>query len=299
MAAIKEYAMNNKSQDDNSSSVDKLFERSILEIDIPPCPVILTRFMQELKKSGLNFNQLAGIIEADVAISASLIKTANSPFFGLSQRVRSVKEAIAILGLNATSRALAGIILRDTFPHMRLERFWDASARIARLSGWLATHFRIPGLLAEDAYTFGLFRDCGIPILLKRFPQYNKVLDSANHDTEHNFVEVEEGELPTNHAMVGCLMAQSWWLPEEINLAIRNHHDLTSLNVTNSEIPVLSRQLVAIAQLAEHIVQHHYGLSLTEEWGKLGESCLQLVGIDAVQLEMLYAEVTSIDITEG
>lgn len=290
--------MNIKLKDDKPAPIDKLLERSILEIGIPPCPIILNQFMREMNKSGLNLNRLAGIIEADVAISASLIKTANSSFFGLHQRVRSVQEAIAILGLSATSRALAGIILRNAFPHMRLERFWDASARIARLSGWLARHLKIPGVLLEDAYIFGLFRDCGIPVLLKHFSQYNKVLDLANHDSEHGFVEIEEAELPTNHAMVGCLMAQSWWLPEEISLAIRNHHDLASLIEANSETPILSRQLIAIAQLAEHIVQHQHGLSITQEWVKLGDACLKLIGMDKIQLDMLYEEVAHIDIAE-
>lgn len=287
--------MNTAEQDSSSLAVDKLFERSITEIDIPPCPIILNRFMVEVGKNELNFNRLSSIIETDVAISAGLIKTANSPYFGMRQRVRSVQEAIAILGLKASSRALAGIVLRNAFLGMpNLERFWDSSARIARLSGWLAKHYAIPGLLAEDAYTFGLFRDCGIPVLIKRFPHYNKVLAAANHDAELSFVEVEETELPTNHAMVGCMLAQSWWLPEEIFLAIRNHHDLEALKTAHSDTPMLSRKLIATAQLAEHIVQHQLGLSLTQEWEKLGDSCLKLMGIDKEQLEALYAEVAHI-----
>ncbi len=291
--------MNIHEQDAGSAQVEKLLERSILELDIPPCPLILNRFTLEMNKSNLNFNRLAGIIEADVAISASLIKTANSPFFGIRNRVRSAQEAIAILGLNVTSRTLAGIILRNAFPNTpKLERFWDASSRIAQLSGWLAKHYAIPGLLAEDAYTFGLFRDCGIPVLMKHFPYYTKVLDTANHDAERTFIEVEAAELPTNHVMVGCLLAQSWGLPEEFFLAIRNHHDLAVLKNSSSELPLLSRQLIATAELAEHIVQHQHSLSLTEEWPKLGEACLKLLGIEAAQLEELYGEVARIVVAE-
>jgi HD-like signal output (HDOD) protein len=292
--------MNIDDEKSGSAQVDTLLERSLLELDIPPCPLILNRFTLEMNKSNLNFNRLAGIIEADVAISASLIKTANSPFFGIRNRVRSAQEAIAILGLNATSRTLAGIILRNAFPNMpKLERFWDASSRIAFLSGWLAKHYAIPGLLAEDAYTFGLFRDCGIPVLMKRFPHYLKVLDTANHDTERSFTEVEAAaELPNNHAMVGSLLAQSWGLPDEFFLAIRNHHDLVALNSSSPELPLLSRQLIATAELAEHIVQHQHGLSLTEEWPKFGEACLKLLGIEAAQLEELYGEVARIIVAE-
>lgn len=287
--------MNIKQTNSSPTEIDQLFERAINGIDIPPCPGILKRFMEEAGKDEPNYRHMADIVEADVAISASLIMTANSPFFGIRQRVRSVKEALAILGMEVSGRAVAGIILRNSFPNMpNLERFWDASTRTARISGWLAQHYKIPGLLAEDAYTFGLFRDCGIPVLIKRFPQYNTVLAAANNDTERSFIEVEESELPTNHAMVGCILAQSWWLPEEIFLAIRNHHEIEALKAVDSDIPLLSQKLIAISQLAEHIMQHQLGLSLTQEWTKLGDSCLKLMGIEQEQLESLYAEVAHI-----
>lgn len=282
-------------QDSKPTEVDSLFERSIIDVGIPPCPIILDRFMKEVGKEEPDSLRLASIIGADVGIAAGLIKTANSPFFGMRQRVRSVNEALAILGLKAASRAVAGIILRNSFPHVpNLERFWDASARIAHLSGWLAQNLHIRGLHAEDAYTFGLFRDCGIPVLLGRFPGYAATLNEANRDAERSFTAVEETTLPTNHAMVGCILAQSWWLPEELCLAIRNHHDLAALESAGSELPMLSRRLIATAQLSEHIVQQQLGLSLTQEWPKLGAACLNLLDIGEVQLEGLCSEAASV-----
>ncbi|MCK9200957.1 MAG: HDOD domain-containing protein [Gallionella sp.] len=282
-------------QDSNPSAVDNLFERSIIDVGIPPCPVILDRFMAETNKDEPDYTRLASIIGTDVGLAAGLIKTANSPFFGLRQRVRSVNEALAILGLKTASRAVAGIILRNSFPNVvNLERFWDASARIAHLSGWLAQYLKIRGLRAEDAYTFGLFRDCGIPVLLGRFPNYAAVLDEANRDAVRSFTEVEEAAMPTNHAMVGCILAQSWWLPEEICLAIRNHHDRDAIESANSALPMLSRRLIATSQLAEHIVQQQLGLSLTQEWPKLGAACLQILDIGEAQLETLYVDAAPV-----
>ncbi len=290
--------MKDTMQNSPPTAVDNLIERSIIDVGIPPCPVILDRFMAEARKDEPDYNRLANIIGSDVGLSAGLIKTANSPYFGMRQRVRSVNEALAILGLNTASRAVAGIILRKTFPNVpNLERFWDASARIARLSGWLAQHFKISGLRADDAYTFGLFRDCGIPVLLGRFSNYETLLAAANREAVRNFTEVEEADLPTNHAMIGCLLAQNWWLPEEICLAIRNHHDLVAVESANSNLPMLSRRLIATGQLAEHIVQQQLGLSLTCEWPKLGHACLQLLDMNETLLEALYVEVQPVAAT--
>ena len=287
--------MNDIVRETTKTAVDNLIERSILDIGIPPCPVILERFMVEARQDEPDFKRLASVIGTDVGLSAGLIKTANSSYFGMRQRVRSVNEALVILGLKTASRAVAGLVLSKAFPNVaNLERFWDASARIALLSGWLAQHLNIPGLRAEDTYTFGLFRDCGIPVLLGRFPHYGNVLMTANGDVTRGFTEVEGVELPTNHAMVGCLLAQNWWLPEEICLAIRNHHDLAALESIDSKLPVLSRRLIAIAQLAEYIVQQQLGLSLTQEWTNLGAACLRILDMDETDLDALYIEATPI-----
>lgn len=287
--------MNDSRQNSNSPEVDNLVERSILDLGIPPCPEILDRFMTEIRRDEPDYRRLSGIIGSDVSISAGLIKTANSPYFGLRGRVRSSGEALAMLGLKATSRAIAGIILRKTFPNVpSVERFWDSSARIARLSGWLVQRLKISGLNADDAYTFGLFRDCGIPVLLGRFKDYQAVLDAANRDAERSFTEIEDAVMPTNHAMVGCILAQSWWLPEEICQAIRNHHDQPELESASSPLPMLSRKLIATAQLAEHIVQQQPGLSQTAEWPKLGAACLRLLELQEERLTALFDEAEPI-----
>lgn len=282
---------NTGSPDNPAPSVDALLESSLRDIGIPPRPTILDRIATEMQKDDPDFKRLATIIGADVSLSASLIKTANSPFFGFRSRVRSVSEALMVLGLDVASRAIAGIILRKVFPNsLHLERFWDASARIARLSGWLAQKVADHKLRPEDAYTFGLFRDCGIPVLLRRFPGYEKVLAQANTETDRSFTAIEDSQLPTNHAMVGCLLAQSWWLPEETCLAIRHHHDANVLETPSITPPLTSRYRIAIAQLAEHLIQRHSGLSQTSEWPKLGPACLRLLGITDEEVESVLAD---------
>lgn len=273
------------------SPVDALLESSLKDIGIPPRPAILERISSEMLKDEPDFKRLANIIGADVSLAAGLIKTANSPFFGTRGRVRSVNEALVMLGLDVASRAIAGIILRKVFPaSLHLERFWDASARIARLSGWLAKQVGRNKLRQDDAYTFGLFRDCGIPVLLMRFPGYGRVLAAANAEERQGFTAIEDAQLPTNHAMVGCLLAQSWWLPEETCLAIRHHHDVAVIETPSITPPLTSRYRIAMAQLAEHLVQRHSGLSHTNEWPKLGAACLRLLEIDESQVDAIFTE---------
>ncbi len=277
------------------TSVDALLEGALKDIGIPPRPTILDRISREMLQDEPDYKRLANIIGADVSLSASLIKTANSPFFGYRNRVRSVNEALMMLGLDVASRAIAGIILRKVFPNsLHLERFWDASARIARLSGWLAQQVGHNKLRPDDAYTFGLFRDCGIPVLLMRFPGYEKILAQANSAADRSFTAIEDAQLPTNHAMVGSLLAQSWWLPEETCLAIRHHHEVAIIETPSITPPLTSRYRIAIAQFAEYLMQRHTGLSHTLEWPKLGTACLRLLDIAEDDLDAILADAVPV-----
>ncbi len=286
--------MKNISNSQNSSApsdMDHMFELSIKKIGIPPCPAILIRVIDETNKDEPDYLHLASIINADVALSAGLIKIANSVYFGARQRARSVREALAIIGLKVASRAIAGIALRQAFPHSPvMERFWDGSARIARLSGWMAQQLKLPGLTPEDAYTFGLFRDCGIPVLLNYSPGYEAILLKANNEPQLRFTSIEDAAIQINHADIGSKLAQDWRLPAEIHLAIRQHHELKILDIVETRLPhiLLSSRLIALAQLSEHIVQRQLKLSFTQEWPKLGSACLQQLDISDEQLDQIY-----------
>ncbi|TRZ69306.1 MAG: HDOD domain-containing protein [Rhodocyclaceae bacterium] len=272
-------------------SLDSILEQTLKDIGIPPRPEILERIAAEMVKDAPNFRHLGHLIEADVSLAASLIKTANSPFFGFRGRAHSTQEALTMLGLDVASRAIAGISLRKAFPaDMRLERFWHSSAQIAALSGWLVQVVAKGKLRADDAHTFGLFRDCGIPVMLRRFPTYQQVLSRANDDPAMPFTQVEQyglPDFPVDHALVGYLLAQNWWLPDEISLAIRHHHERSALSVATPGLSASSRYMIAIGQLAERLLQDITGGSRTCEWLKLGNACLDLLGLPESEIAFL------------
>ncbi len=277
----------------SDDSLDTLYVRSLLDIGIPPRPAILDLLAQELRLEMPDFRRIEQCVSRDVALAAGLVKTANSPFFGYRLRARNVLQALNMLGCRAASKALAGIALRNAFPNSpSMERFWDSSARIAEYSGLLCHLLgATPGVQADDAYTYGLFRDCGVPVLLRKFPGYRETLGRANADSQRRFTEVEEDDLPTNHAIVGCMLAQSWSLPEEICLAIRQHHDFLLLRSGADCLPAASRRLIALTQLAEHIHQQHSRRSHNHEWAKLGSACLALLQLEEGQVAGLVSDV--------
>jgi HD-like signal output (HDOD) protein len=268
--------------------INDAFERTLNDISIPPRPVILEHIQEEIRKEDASIKRLGKLITADVSLSASLMKISNSAYFGLRTKVHSVDGALTMLGLNVASRAIAAACMRQSFPLTPpLVRFWKGSAQIAALSGWLAKNNPKPILPADVVYTFGLFRDIGIAILLLRYPHYVETLASANHENELSFTDVEQRDFDTDHARVGYVLAMNWNLPEEICLGIRSHHELLALNQAESGVPLASQYLIATGQTAEHILHSITGLSKTSEWQKLGPSCLRVLGLSENDLPSL------------
>ncbi|MBK7463529.1 MAG: HDOD domain-containing protein [Betaproteobacteria bacterium] len=271
--------------------VEGVLAHSIKIVDIPPRPAIMDRIRAAMNEDIPNFNYVGQLISADVSLAAGLIKTANSPYFGFRSRARTINEALLMLGLDATCRAVAALCFRQSFPDSaRYERFWDASARIAALSGWLAGRLEKSKIRPDNAYTFGLFRDCGIIILLCRFPDYAASLARANQNAELSFTSVEQLDFPTDHSVIGALLAQNWWLSDEMCQAIRHHHDRHAIDMFDSGLAMGSRYLIALSQTAEYLLQQVSGASQTREWEKLGSSSLRLLNLDADDLTELCVE---------
>jgi HD-like signal output (HDOD) protein len=271
--------------DDQNNPIDvgPTLAKELGAIKIPPRPAVLMHIEEEMRSKTPNLNKLGEIISLDVSISASLIKVSNSSFYGVPKPVRSVSTSLQILGLNTVGRTLAALYLRQMFNHVpNFERFWDASARTAQLSGWLANQLDTPYRLVkpDEAYTFGLFRDCGIPVMSSMLTDYFGILGRANIEPIKFFTDIEDDEIGMNHAQAGAILAREWRLPIEFQAAIEWHHSIDALRgLTPHLIPDISRSYIAMAQFSEHLFQQLTGLDKTCEWGKLGDACLEVLGI--------------------
>lgn len=264
-------------------------------IGIPPRPTAMLNIEQEMRRDEPDFVVLEQVISLDVGVSASLIKIAKSPLFGNSATVRSVKDALQVLGLKMVGTAVAALSLRKAFSNVpNLERFWDASACVAQISVWLSLQVPCHGRIvrSDEMFTFGLFRDAGIPVLLSNFSDYLETLRLANAEAELPFTHVEDGEYGVNHAFIGAKLAREWELPDEHRKAIEFHHDLPALQGHGAmDLTEVSRYYIAVAQLADYFHQMATQKSQDLEWTKLGETCLQVLSLPPERVTELYAQM--------
>lgn len=274
-----------------SAEVAADFVSDILKtITIPPCPAIVAALLQESRQPDVDFHKIVRLISGDLSLAASMMKTANSPFFALRNKVQNVQHAAAVLGLKNIINIVNGLTLQRTLSPkgVNMARFWDRSNFHAMVSARLAQH--VPGLNKEDAYTFGLFHDCGIPILMQRFPDYKDTLALANRSAEPIWA-LENQRHGTDHVAIGAMLAHNWQLPELIVQAIRLHHNLEILSDTSADIADEIRALTAISLLADHLIALFLGAQDETEWVLHGTSALNYLGFNEEEFEDLRAEI--------
>ena len=274
----------------NSNSISIELEQAVLELGIPPCPRILLDLAAEGGKPEPDLQKIEKLISSDVGLSAALIKTVNSPFYGLRSKVHSIMQAIHMLGLANLSLMVTSMVLRKVLKAghpLDMERFWDASTKVAIISAYITS--RLPYISYEhmrreidkdQAYTYGLFQDCGIPILLGLHANYKETLKLANASEDRKFTDIEEAVFAQNHASIGYVLAKSWGLPETMVEAIRRHHEHVALADNTCRLDEASKDFIALALLSEKAMQIISGLNLSSEWHKGGSWVMQHFGID-------------------
>ena len=257
---------------------DAMALETLRNISVPPCPEIVVELLGEARREDIDFIKISRLITGDVALAAAVLKSANSPFFALRRKVQSVQQAVAVLGLRNLMKIVYGAVLKQSLGGTgapALARFWDRSNYNAVVSAYLAG--RLPGVSSDDAYTFGLFHDAGIAILMQKFPDYKKTLMQANA-TPLAMTAIEDEHHHTNHVVVGTLLARNWYLPDQVVWAVRYHHVPDIYTTPRRHATPDVCLLVAIRLLSEHIVARFLGYADDAEWECHKEAALAHLG---------------------
>ncbi|MFN4237900.1 MAG: HDOD domain-containing protein [Vogesella sp.] len=257
----------------------KHVEQVVSHIPLPACPEILIKIDELIASTSFDFGELSALIKKDVALSAGLIKLSNSPLYCL-QKNASIPVALQMIGAQQVAYYARAFLLQSAVSQgASITRFWDSSWRVAEMSANIAR--LLYRQKADEIFTFGLFRDVGIAVLMNHYSNYKEILGLANNDPDNAFTEHENREYSVNHAQIGAFIAEDWHLPDYFVAAIQCHHtpdDVTKLPLSIPDSD-RARELIAVAQLAEHAVQLSTGLSQTHEWSKLKGFCM-----DSLQL---------------
>ncbi|VXB30028.1 HD-like signal output (HDOD) domain, no enzymatic activity [Pseudomonas sp. 8BK] len=266
-------------------------------ISVPPQPQIMVDLQMEQVMPSPDLRAIAKLIGQDPGLSGALLKLVNSPFFGLTNRIASIQQAVNLLGCNTVINLINAQSIRGELTDeaiVTLNRFWDTAQDVAMTCLTLAK--RIGYHSPDEAYTLGLFHNCGIPLMLKRFPNYMTVLEEAYASAtgERRVVDTENRLLNTNHAVIGYFTAKSWNLPLHLCEAIASHHNALAIFTEDASRDAQLKTLLAILKMAEHICESHLVLGNQpddHEWQSIEQLVLEYVGLSGYDFENLRESI--------
>ena len=261
--------------------------RVLANIVIPPCPRIVLAMVQEARADDPDLMKLDKLICGDMGLAAAVIKTANSPFYGLNHKVQAVRSALQVLGIRSVTSIVSALALRNALSDPGLgssafwEQFWDRTHYHAIACARLARQLRF--ISAEGAFTLGLFKDCGIPLLARRFADYSETLRLAA-TTDRSLVDVENERHHVSHTLVGSILAQTWQLPDLVCDAIRDHHRFALFYGDAAAGHGDVAALAAISLIADDLVNDFLGVPQDAAWLRHGAQALDYLGFDEDEL---------------
>ncbi len=198
------------------------------QINLPSPPAIAVKILNTVQNAEFSLGDLETIISADPALISKMLRIVNSVMYSLPNKVGNISRALSILGTNliknvALSFVIAGDLHRNDDSSFDFDYFWRRSVTAA-----VAAEL-VMGLTKkkdEDIFVAGLLQDIGVLILyLAKGKEYDAALKHCIVNGGTNLAPIEQELFRYDHQQVGCLLLDSWGIPESITVPTRFHHN--------------------------------------------------------------------------
>jgi HD-like signal output (HDOD) protein len=247
---------------------------------IPAQPSLLLKLQKIMAEDEPDLNVLADVISQDVAVASIILKTINSPHYGLSRSISDIHKSVHYIGLNGIYSLVTNILIKSSFEQkdcsIALEGFWDNATHIANTCVHIGQSLK-QSVSRDKLFSLGLFHDCGIPVMAMKYSDYNDTYELAYYDQTKTLPMIEDETFGVSHATIGYYVASSWRLPKDICQLILSHHDRGFLKLKGS---CDENFYYAILKLAENIVHNHKHFRDAADWPYIQEMVFTLLDID-------------------
>ncbi len=217
-------AASNPQNPPNETPVGRVFERIS---EVSSLPEVALRIIQLADDPNTGAEELLGAVRSDPTLAMRLMRTVNSSYYALNEKVGDLKQAVTLLGFNEVRNlALTAYVareFRDGEGHGRYVRLglWNHMVGTAMVARMMA---RACGAASpQDAYLAGLLHDFGFILIDQYFHKsFCRVVDAACEDVPVCAIEMQT--LGFDHAELGQYVATRWNLPDRVTAAIGAHH---------------------------------------------------------------------------
>lgn len=210
---------------------------------LPTLPEVALRVREVADDPKADLEKLTQVIGNDAALSARIVRVANSPLLRASRPIEDLKAAVMRLGIAYTSNIATGLAMEQMFQatsdlvDMRMREVWSRSSEIAGICHVLCRHYT--RLRPDQATLAGLVHKIGVlPILT--YAEENPALlsDSLTLDKV----------IESLHAPIGDMILKTWGFPEELAHIPSEH-----INFSRSAPKADYADIVTVAMLQSYV----------------------------------------------
>ena len=188
---------------------------------IPTMPRLIERVVAALDDAEIDLGRVGDLIEVDQALTAQILRLANSAFYGAQGRTTHVAPALVLLGTTVTRSLVLTSSVFD-LQKVGLRGFWEHSIGCAVAAGALAkVTQRVP---PEEASAAGLLHDLGKVIIYRELPEDFSAIVERAHAEHRSFRDVEQELLGVDHAEIATWLTSRWHFPPQLAEPIAFHH---------------------------------------------------------------------------
>ncbi|MCI0417738.1 MAG: HDOD domain-containing protein [Acidobacteria bacterium] len=192
--------------------------------DMKVLPSVARKVMEMVEREDVSGSQLSDVIAKDQALSAHLLKAANSALFGLPREITTVLMAVNVLGFKNTRDMTIMAATRRVYKRFGIteKMLWTHSVSAAIGAKTIAGHYA--PFVRDDAFICALLHDVGKVILNNECPELFSQVMMRTYNEGESFVRAETELFGYTHTEVGSLITGKWNYPKVISSIILQHH---------------------------------------------------------------------------
>jgi diguanylate cyclase (GGDEF)-like protein len=260
-------------------------------VSFPSPPGVASHIIELARDPEIEMGKVAKVLSLDSALSSKVLRIANSPLYAQRRKSENLRQALVVLGLNATLTLALSFSLVKTLRAGKVNGidyplYWRRALVAATAARALADALRQP--MAEEIFLAALLQDVGILALDQALPDLYRGAGSDQRD-HRGLAEIEKRRLNADHAEIGAWLMKNWNLPPRLYRAIEHSHRV-DLSVTGDPALIFQRCVAQSGPIADLFLREPQQRPFAE----VGLAVERSLGLDKVAFGQVLATIGSV-----
>ncbi len=208
--------------------------------NLKPIPAVANQLLAVVDNPDSSMEDIANVIQYDPVMTANVLKTCNSAYFGLKNPAESIKDAVNMLG---TAQIVELVLVKSGAESLSGKQngygleggdMWKYSVSSAMIAKQVAIKLSLKN--TSTIFTSALIKDIGKTVLEKHVSRSSEKIQDLVQNKNFSFRAAEKKILGIDHAELGAMIAKMWKFSPRMVKIIRHHHLSDDTMIKDKEV---------------------------------------------------------------